>query len=77
MALHLQCCTQLRISLETNEVLEKTDSMLGHNNLQLFLKAGILVCKYLSLPVKKAQYMLREIRQTVLTLRTSFTCLDF
>lgn len=35
--------------------------MLGHNNLQLFLKACILVCKVFSLPVNKAQYMLKEI----------------
>lgn len=35
--------------------------MLGHNNLQLFLKACVLVCKLLTLPVNKAQNMLKEI----------------
>lgn len=35
--------------------------MLGHNNLQLFPKACILVRKYFSLPVNKAQYSLKEI----------------
>lgn len=35
--------------------------MLGHNNLQLFLKACVLVCKLFSLPVNEAQYMLKEI----------------
>lgn len=35
--------------------------MLGHNSLQLFLKACVLVCKLCSLPVNKAQCMLKEI----------------
>lgn len=35
--------------------------MLGHSNLQLFLKGCVLVCKLFSLPVNKAQCMLKEI----------------
>lgn len=35
--------------------------MSGHINLQLFLRACVLVCKLFSLPVSKAQNMLKEI----------------
>lgn len=36
-ALCLQCYSQLHISVETRKVLEKKESMLGQNSLQLFL----------------------------------------
>lgn len=41
--------------------LEKKGSMLGYNSLQLFFKACVLVCKLFSLPVNRAQNMLKEI----------------